>query len=133
MYYRSVLELLSRFAFLKSLPLQSIFHVLPSELSKNQYSSVFTEKKERLFSVAFKGLHYLAPISIQAFILPILTHKPYVLLLYQTSQWSNEAPGSFQSVSLCLECLSHFFQSASKIQFQVLMKHFLSAPHLSWI
>lgn len=130
------LNLLTGLLFSSLSLLQSISHALPSELSKNQCSSVFTEKKCKLFSVAFKCFHNLAPVSIQALILPILSHKPYVL--YQTSHQSHGAPGPFQSlfplprVSFPLLHLAKS-QSTSKIQFKVLMKHFLYAPQLSRI
>lgn len=107
--------------------LQSVFHVLLNELSKNQRS---------VSSLAFKCLYNLASISIQALILPILSHKPYVL--YQTSHWPHEAPGLFPPLFPLLRMpfpLVHLAnsQSTSKIQFKVLMKHFLYAPRLSWI
>lgn len=118
--------------------LQSVFCVLLSKLSKNQSSSVFTEIKYTLFSAVFKALHNVAPIFIQALILPTLPQELYVLLLYQTSHWSHEEPGPFQShfplprMSFPLLYLSNS-QSTSMIQFKVLVKHFFYSPQLSWI
>lgn len=132
------LNLLTGLPFSSLSLLQSIFHVLLSKLSENQSSSVFTEKSiNKLFSAVFKSLHNLAPIFTQAFILPTFPHKFYVLLLYQTSHLSHQAPGPFQSLfplptmSFALLHLANS-QSTSKIQFKVLVKHFFY-PQLSWI
>ena len=141
--YRSILEPLNKFDFFLALSLlQSIFHTLPSKFSKNRGSFVFTEKKKKkkckLFSASFKAPHTLAPISIQALIIPTLSYKPYVLLLYQTSPWSHEAPGPFQFLFLLLIMPFHLLhlansQSTFNSQLKVLVKHFLYAPHLSWV
>lgn len=88
--YRCVLESLSRsgFSSLSFCSLSAMFYQI-NFLLKNAhlFSHTHTHKKNlKLFSAALKGLHCLAPIFTQAFILPIFSHNPHDLPLYQTSQ-----------------------------------------------
>lgn len=106
--YRNVLESLSRFGFLKSLPLQSICHVLPSELSKKKCPSVFTKKSSSLVKhskIFIIWLQFsLKPLSFPfSPIIPMFYH--YIKLL--------SGPMRHQVLSNlcspCLECFLHFF------------------------
>ena len=135
------LNLLTSLTFFQLSPFCNLSSILYQVSFLKTEAHLFSQKKKKkckLFSASFKAPHTLAPISIQALIIPTLSYKPYVLLLYQTSPWSHEAPGPFQFLFLLLIMPFHLLhlansQSTFNSQLKVLVKHFLYAPHLSWV